>query len=154
MSSYNPEGYTVGIDLTPAMLAHARAKAARAGGRNYQLSIGDAHGLDFPDRHFDVLLNSYMFDLLPEADFTTVLTEFLRVLKPNGRMILVNMTRAERFHQRLWETIYHMNPKWLGGCRGVLLSPSMQAVGLQEIHRETLSQFSFPSEIVTAKRPL
>ncbi len=150
----NPDGYTNGIDLTPAMLARAQDKAMRIGARNYRLAAGDAYALDFPDNHIDVLLNSYMFDLLPEADFSTVLLEFKRVLKPGGRLIIVNMTRPERFYQRVWETIYHLNPKWLGGCRGVLLAPSLSESGFQDIHRETVSQLGFPSEIVTARRPL
>ncbi len=149
----NPDGYTDGIDLTPAMLARAQDKATRIGARNYRLAAGDAYALDFPDSHFDVLLNSYMFDLLPEADFSIVLLEFKRVLKPGGRLILVNMTRPERFYQRIWETIYQFNPKWLGGCRGVLLAPALNESGFQDIHRETVSQFGFPSEIVTARRP-
>ncbi len=150
----NPDGYTNGIDLTPAMLARAEEKAVRIGARNYHLAVGDAYSLDFPDSHFDVLLNSYMFDLLPEADFTRVLGEFKRVLKPGGRLILVNMTRPEHFYQGMYEMIYKLNPRWLGGCRGVLLTPSLQALGFEQIRRETLSQFGFPSEIVTAKRPL
>ncbi len=150
----NPDGDTVGLDLTPAMLEQARKKAARLGAHNYQLAVGDAYHLDLPDQHFDLLLNSYMFDLLPEADFPAVLAEFKRVLKPNGRLVLVNMTRAEHFPQRLWETIYHINPRWLGGCRGVLLAPTLQAVGFQEIQRETVSQCGFPSEIISAKRSM
>ncbi len=150
----NPDGHTNGIDLTPAMLARAQEKATHIGAHNYQLAVGDAYALDFPDRHFDVLLNSYMFDLLPEADFTRVLSEFQRVLKPGGRLILVNMTRPEHFYQGLYEIIYQLNPRWLGGCRGVLLTPSLQVLGFEQIHRETISQLGFPSEIVTAKRPL
>ncbi len=150
----NPDGNTTGIDLTPAMLAHARARAARLGARNYELLVGDAYALDFPDQRFDLVLNSYMFDLLPAGDFATVLSEFKRVLKPGGRLVLVNMTRSERLHQRFWETIYHINPKWMGGCRGVLLAPALQGAGFQDLHRETLSQLGFPSEIVTARNSL
>ncbi len=146
----NPDGHNVGIDLTPAMLEEAKIKAAKAGGSNYQLSIGDAYALDFPDQQFDLLMNNYMFDLLPEEDFTRVLKEFKRVLKPQGRIVLVNMTRAAHFYQRIWESLYRINPKWLGGCRGVMLAPVMQTVGFRNIRREMVSQLGFPSEIITA----
>ncbi len=146
----NPAGHNFGIDLTPAMLEKAKRKASEIGGSNYQLLIGDAYALDFPDHQFDLLMNNYMFDLLPEEDFTRVLKEFKRVLKSEGRIVLINMTKGERFYQHLWESVYHLNPKWLGGCRGVMLAPVMQTAGFRNIHRETVSQFGFPSEIITA----
>ena len=146
----NPHGYNAGIDLTPAMLEKARARAAQSGVSGYDISVGDAYALRFPDSQFDLLMNAYMFDLLPEEDFATVLKEFKRVLKPNGRIVLVNMTKAERFYQRIWESIYHINPRWLGGCRGVLLSPALSKAGFKDVQRETVSQFGFPSEIIAA----
>ncbi len=132
------------------MLEKARARAAQSGVSGYDISVGDAYALRFPDSQFDLLMNAYMFDLLPEEDFATVLKEFKRVLKPNGRIVLVNMTKAERFYQRIWESIYHINPRWLGGCRGVLLSPALSKAGFKDVQREMVSQLGFPSEIIAA----
>jgi ubiquinone/menaquinone biosynthesis C-methylase UbiE len=146
----NPHGHNTGIDLTPAILEKARRRAAQSGLNNYDLSHGDAYNLQYPDQQFDLLVNNYMFDLLPEEDFITVLTEFKRVLKPGGRLVLINMTKGIHFYQRFWEAVYHLNPKWLGGCRGVLLSPALKAAGFEHIHRETVSQLGFPSEIIIA----
>jgi len=67
---------------------------------NYQLLIGDAYDLEFPDGVFDLVMNNYLFDLLPKKDFIPVLKQFKRVLKPAGRIILVNMTKGEHFYQR------------------------------------------------------
>lgn len=146
----NPDGENIGIDLTPAMLEKAQRKAAQSGAANYKLTTGDAYALQFPDHHFDLVMNNYMFDLLPEKDFSLVLAEFKRVLKPGGRLVLVNMTRGERFYQQIWEGVYHLNPRWLGGCRGVLLHEYLKQAGFQSIKREFLSQFGFPSEIIAA----
>jgi len=146
----NPNGENIGIDLTPAMLEKAQFKAARSGINNYQLTTGDAYALEFPDNHFELLMNNYMFDLLPERDFPLVLSEFKRVLKPGGRLVLVNMTRGEHFHQKFWEGVYHLNPRWLGGCRGVLLQDHLRNAGFRNIQREFLSQFGFPSEVILA----
>ena len=76
------------------MLAHARAKAERTGTRNWELRIGDAYALDHPAASFDVVVNCFMFDLLPEADFGRVLGEFHRVLRPSGRLVLANLART------------------------------------------------------------
>jgi ubiquinone/menaquinone biosynthesis C-methylase UbiE len=148
----NPDGEVVGIDLTPAMLQKAKQKAAQTGHKNYQLIPGDAYHLQFPDGSFDLLVNNFMFDLLPEKDFQTVLAEFKRVLSPAGRVVLVNMTKAWLFYQGIWEGIYHLNPRWLGGCRGVLLQGSLERAGFTNIQRETISQLGFPAEILTATK--
>jgi ubiquinone/menaquinone biosynthesis C-methylase UbiE len=80
----NPSGRNEGIDLTEAMLIRAERKAAKSGSTNYRLRVGDAYDLDFPDDSFDVLINNYMFDLLPQRDFLTVLEGFRRVPCPGG----------------------------------------------------------------------
>ncbi len=147
----NPHGKNIGIDLTPAMLEKAKSRLGKSSTSNYQLLVGDAYHLDFPDHQFDLLMNNYMFDLLPEKDFVPVLKEFKRVLKSTGRIVLVNMTKGEHFYHRFWESVYRVKPRWLGGCRGVLLSGYMQAAGFTHITRETISQLGFPSEIISAK---
>jgi ubiquinone/menaquinone biosynthesis C-methylase UbiE len=146
----NPNGENIGIDLTQAMLDKAIRKASQTGQKNYQLCIGDAYHLEFPDRYFDLLMNNFMFDLLPEKDFPTVLAEFKRVLKPSGRIVLVNMTRSEHWYEQIWEGVYRINPRWLGGCRGVLLHDSLVEAGFTYIRRERVSQLGFPAEIITA----
>ena len=144
----NPSGRNEGIDLTDAMLIRADRKAVKSGTNNYRLRIGDAYDLDFPDDSFDVLINNYMFDLLPQQDFLTVLEEFRRVLRPGGRLAMVNMTMGERWFNGIWERIYRINPALLGGCRGVLLLPKIEACGFGQTRREYMSQLTFPSEIV------
>jgi ubiquinone/menaquinone biosynthesis C-methylase UbiE len=144
----NPSGRNEGIDLTEAMLSRAERKAARSGSINYRLRVGDAYDLDFPDNSFDVLINNYMFDLLPMQDFRTVLEEFKRVLRPGGRLVMVSMTKGERWYNGFWERIYRINPALLGGCRGVLLRPQLEACGFGNTRREYVSQLTFPSEIV------
>jgi ubiquinone/menaquinone biosynthesis C-methylase UbiE len=94
-----------------------------------------------------------MFDLLPENDFPAVLGEFRRVLRPGGRLAMVNMAMADRWYNALWERIYRLNPALLGGCRGVALLPFLERGGFVHVRREYVSQFTFPSEIVTAVAP-
>jgi hypothetical protein len=61
------------------------------------------------------------------------------------------MTKGERWYQQFWESVYRLNPNWLGGCRGVWLAPALQQTGFTTLHRETVSQFGFPSEILSAR---
>jgi ubiquinone/menaquinone biosynthesis C-methylase UbiE len=149
----NPSGRTEGIDLTEPMLARARKKASESGSQNYCLKVGDAYDMDFPDDSFDVLVNNYMFDLLPEPDFPAVLEEFRRVLRPGGRLAMVNMTKGVHWYQGVWEQIYRFNPALLGGCRGVTLQAVLRECGFRETTREFVSQMTFPSEIVFGIAP-
>ncbi len=144
----NPHGRNEGLDLTEAMLDKARQKAAAAGTTNYRLQVGDAYALDFADATFDLLVNNYMFDLLPEEHFGQVLAEFNRVLKPGGRLVLVNMAKGERWYSQIWDAIYRVQPAAMGGCRGVALLPYVQAAGFGQTQRYYLSQMTFPSEII------
>jgi ubiquinone/menaquinone biosynthesis C-methylase UbiE len=148
----NPSGLTEGVDLTEQMLDRARLKVEGLQGK-HRLRVGDARHLDFSDATFDLLVNSYMFDLLPEADFAPVLAEFRRVLKPGGRLALVNMGLATRPSQRLYELLYQVNPALMGGCRGVALRPFIEAAGFVEVETRSMSQLGFPSEIITARLP-
>jgi ubiquinone/menaquinone biosynthesis C-methylase UbiE len=149
----NPHGLTEGIDLTDAMLARARTKVAALPGR-HRLRVGDARALDFPDGHVDLLINNYMFDLLPEDDFAGVLAEFFRVLAPGGRMVLTNMTRSDRLLGRIYEWIYRVRPALMGGCRGVELAEAVTAAGFTDLVRDTVFQLGFPSEILAARKPV
>ena len=149
----NPAGMNEGVDITEEMLARARKKAEELGVSNYRLLVGDAYNLEYPDSTFDALINNYMFDLLPEDDFPTVLGEFKRVLRPGGRLVMVNMTKGEHWYNFFWEMLYRINPAAFGGCRGVYLPPYLESVGFTEIEREFISQITFPSEVVYGVKP-
>jgi len=146
----NPSGRNEGVDLTSAMLMRAERRAARSGHEGYRLRIGDAYDLPYPDDSFDVVVNHYMFDLLPQRDFVTVLAEFRRVLRPGGRLALVNMTHGKHWYNSIWNLLYRMSPALLGGCRPVSLLPALRQCGFRETTREHVSQFSFPSEVIFA----
>lgn len=149
----NPSGRNEGIDLTPAMLMRAERRAMHAGYDCFRLRVGDAYDLPFPDDSFDVVVNNYMFDLLPESDFVPVLEEFKRVLHHGGRLAMVNMTHGKHWYNGIWRCLYRINPALLGGCRSVSLSPFLRQCGFRETTIEYISQFTFPSEVVSAVTP-
>ena len=149
----NPDGRNEGVDLTQEMLERARARAEKTGAGHYALKVGDAYALEYADASFDVVLNNYMFDLIPEKDFPLVLGEFKRVLRPGGRLVLANMTRGGFLFRCLWEGLYRINPAWLGGCRPVSLAPYVEAAGFTGVRREYIRQWLFPSEVLYARKP-
>src|SRR5215470_7727824 len=148
----NPHGRNVGIDLTDAMLRQARRKAERTHSENWELRVGDAYALDLPDGSFDSIVNCYMFDLVPDADFARVLGEFYRVLKPGGRLVLATLAPTKRPIYRLWAFLYRLNPKLVGGCRGVHISDAVQRAGFEIKSSEKVTQLMMVTEILGATK--
>ncbi len=146
----NPSGCVEGVDISINMLERARKRIAKTGHRNYRLYLCDCRHLAFEDETFDVLMNQYMFDILPVEDFIPILLEFKRVLKDGGRIVLINMTKGERWLNQIYEEIYKLKPPLLAGCRGVFVVPFLETLGFREIKREFISQLGFPSEVVGA----
>jgi arsenite methyltransferase len=84
------EGHVTGIDMTPAMLAKARAAADEMGMTNVEFVAGEAEKLPFPDESFDVVISNGVIDLIPDKD--AVFSELHRVLVPGGRMQVADVT--------------------------------------------------------------
>ncbi len=143
-----------GVDLSPRMLEKTKRAVARLGFTNVDLRQGDARSLPFDDNSFDVLFNSYMLDLIPLDDMPGVLNEFRRVLKKDGRLVLVNMSKDQEII--LWERFYRATPAslvpWLyGGCRPVLMEDAVRAAGFRDVQREFIKN-TIPSEVVVARK--
>jgi ubiquinone/menaquinone biosynthesis C-methylase UbiE len=149
----NPHGHTVGVELADGMLRRTRARLRSVGLDQVELLPGDARDLPFSDASFDLVVNSYMLDLLPRDDIPRVLAEFRRVLKPDGRLVLSNMTKGEARHHRIWDALYARGLNLTANCRGVLAAPVLAELGFSEIRREYVTKMLFPTEIVTARKP-
>lgn len=150
----NPNGHYVGVDITPRMLhrAHQRLARTKQDPQRYSLGLGDAYDLPFSDATFDLLINSYMFDMVPEEDFTVVLDEFHRVLRPGGRLLIINMTLGPRVYHRVWELIYRIHPSLMGGCRGIRLGEYIRNSGFEVLEEAFVSQWTFPSEVLLCRK--
>ena len=74
-------GSVTGFDLSESMLGVAREHCAAA-----TFHQGDAADLPFDDATFDVVVSSFMLMFTPDP--IRVVSEMLRVLKPNGRLVI------------------------------------------------------------------
>lgn len=144
----NPNGTNIGMDISSGMLKKARQRMASLGSAHYELRMGDAFDIPFPDNEFDLLVNNYMFDLIRFSEMGRILSEFRRVIKEKGRLVLVNMTESESPGGNLYRAVYRLFPKALGGCRGVKMSDRLAAAGFDVITREYHQQLMFPSEVI------
>jgi SAM-dependent methyltransferase len=85
-----PNGHVTGVDMTPEMLAKARAAAAEMGAANVDFVEAEAVHLPFPDTTFDVVISNGVIDLIPDKD--AVFAELHRVLVPGGRLQIADVT--------------------------------------------------------------
>jgi ubiquinone/menaquinone biosynthesis C-methylase UbiE len=76
----------VGMDLSPAMIDLARAKAQKEQ-QAIQFHVMDAAFPDFPSQTFDAILCRHLLWTLPEP--AKVLQRWIKLLKPKGRLVLI-----------------------------------------------------------------
>jgi SAM-dependent methyltransferase len=79
-----PTGKAIGIDMTPEMLARARASAERQGHTNVEFHEGTIDRLPLPDASVDCVISNCVINLAPDKQ--AVFREIARVLKPGGRL--------------------------------------------------------------------
>ncbi len=107
----------VGIDASSDMLAVARANLDRAGIANAQVRLGDIHHLPFARNSFDVVTIHQVLHYLDDPE--RAITEAARVLRPGGRLLVVDFAphdleflRQRHAHRRLGFARHAMR-QWL-----------------------------------------
>jgi phosphatidylethanolamine/phosphatidyl-N-methylethanolamine N-methyltransferase len=103
----------VGVDISEPMLRRARRRVIEADLDNVEcLAVMDAERLGFPDNFFDVVVAQYVITAVPNPDAT--LSEFARVTKPGGEIVLVNHIGAESGLRRRFEQSFAPIARGLG----------------------------------------
>jgi demethylmenaquinone methyltransferase/2-methoxy-6-polyprenyl-1,4-benzoquinol methylase len=96
----------LGIDFTRAMLDLAVVKAENAG-MAIEFRQGDAMNLNLPDASFDVV--SIAFGIRNVQDPAKAISEFHRILRPEGRLIVLEFSTPPNRCVRLFNNFYTKN---------------------------------------------
>lgn len=116
---HDPTLRIVGVDLTPAMLAQAQRKDAT---RTVAWMVADGLRMPYPDDAFDAVISVFMLRNVP--DVAQALREQLRVVKPGGRVVCLEMTWPQTFPIKwLFKLYFFTLPPLIGG----LMSGNRQA---------------------------
>lgn len=92
---YKRDHRITGIDLSPDMLARAEKRVEEKRlGNVAALAEMDAGDLRFPDAHFDIAVAMFVMTVVPDPQ--KVLAEMVRVVRPGGRVVVVNHFSIER----------------------------------------------------------
>ncbi len=88
---FAPAVRLAGVDVSPRMLARAKRRAL-AIGRTVELGVGDAEALEFADASFDTVV--FSLALCSIRDDRAAVHEAMRVLRPGGRLLLLEHVRS------------------------------------------------------------
>jgi ubiquinone/menaquinone biosynthesis C-methylase UbiE len=121
-------GRVYGIDASPEMIARAKRKATKA------------QALPFPDAQFDAVLATVMLHHLPSKVRAQAVVEMRRVLKPGGRVLVVDFggntakkkSLLDHFHRRHGH-VAQSDILTLLGEAGLKIIQS-GAVGVRDLH--------------------
>jgi len=133
-----PDGQVFGIDPSSEMIAVARRKAAR---KHLQIDfrVAGIEALPFPDASVDAALSSLMMHHLPADLKRTGLAEVRRVLKPGGRLVIVDFGKRRGLlsHLALSAVVHHSSEHSVED-----LLPVLEEVGFGEFRTGQLGIMS------------
>lgn len=96
------KGMVIGIDFSENMLTAAKKNIGYENIKNIYLINGDALSLPFPDNTFDCVTTGWGLRNIP--DIRTAISEMTRVVKPEGKIVSIDMGQPELpvFRQMSW----------------------------------------------------
>ena len=105
-----PAGSVLGVDLTPALVAHATAGAAAAGLAQARFTVADAEAVEFAPAAFDAVIS--VFGWFFFADMTAALQRAWDWLAPGGRIAITTWGRTvlDPGERLFWDAVGREDP--------------------------------------------
>ena len=143
------EGRVCGVDLSAGMLEVSQRRLAQAGmSDRVELHCGDAAELTYADETFDAVFMSFTLELFDTPEIPMVLGEVRRVLKPDGRLGVVSLSREDGVSLivRLYEWLHQCLPQYID-CRPIYVEEAIADAGLQLDYRGKEKLWGLPAKI-------
>jgi len=131
-----------GIDISPEMLARARARKERFGLSNVvKLEVMDAERMSFPDNSFDKVIAAYVASVVPDS--VRLVDEMRRVCKSDGELYIVNHFQHASQIIGGMERLLAPLSRLLGFRPDFSLDDFIAKAGLEVIERSPVNLFGY-----------
>jgi len=151
--SVNPNGRTVGLDLSPNMAARTqrivRRKFPEA---RTQCKAVDARFMPFRDESFDAVICCYLLELLSSDDIVVALQEIYRVLRRRGTFTLVLIGQNTEFFNQAYRVCGNLAPAFWGRQVAQRIPELIETLDFRITGDKALRQGFYPSRVLTARR--
>lgn len=147
-------GMVYGIDISPRMLQLCRRRLKEAHlPERAELILGDGAHLPFRANSFDALFMSFTLELFDTPEIPIVLSEGRRVLKDDGRICVVSLSKrgGPKPLIDLYEWGHRAIPSLLD-CRPIFVHESLQEADFRVLDWAYVSLWGLPVEAVLASK--
>jgi ubiquinone/menaquinone biosynthesis C-methylase UbiE len=145
-------GKAYGIDISSGMLDITKSRLEKKGlADRVELYCGDAINMPYNKSMFDAVFMSFVLELFDTPEIPLVLNEIKRILKTNGRLSVVSLSKENGNSRMLktYEWVHEYFPN-IADCRPIYVEQSIKNAGYQISYKENIKIFGLPGEIVIA----
>ncbi len=146
-----PTGNVLGVDISDEMVALTNELLQREGlAERAELTCGDAASLPYKDESLDGIFTSFTFELFDTPEIPKVLAEWMRVLKPGGRLVVVALSKEgeQGVIMKAYEWTHKHFPN-LMDCRPIYARRAIEAAGF-DVQETDIEHMWVAVEIVLA----
>lgn len=149
----NPDGQTIGLDLSPKMAAHT-LRRGRKEVRHASILCGavDVRELPFEEAAFDAIVCCFLLELLSHQDIRRTLREIRRVLRPGGTFTLTVIGQNVSFFNGMYSVAGGLVPAFWGRQVEAEVPRMIAEVGLSIEVDQFLRQGFYPSRVLVSRR--
>ena len=149
----NPRGMTCGVDLSPNMAAKTQREAQRqVPGVRAHCQAVDASRMPFRDGSFDAVVSCYLLELLGADDLVRTIDEMHRVLRPGGKLVLVNVGQNLPAFNAMHRLAGTLVPAFWGRMLGSSFEEMLSGYGFRVDHDRIVQQGFYPSRVMIARK--
>jgi ubiquinone/menaquinone biosynthesis C-methylase UbiE len=147
----NPNGQTIGLDISPNMAAKTQAAARQKfKDSSAYCQAADARQTPFADKSFDALVCCYLLELLSDEDILSTLAEFRRILRPGGRLTMILISKSASSFNAAYKVCTKVAPAFWGRQVEPKVPHLLQSFGFEIETDRTVKQIFYPSRVISA----